>query len=99
MLASRILRISLARATRRSCSRDACAPCGWVAALVVGFVFVVAGRVAVAVRAALLGADDEARGVDAEDADGLGADVTGVSGVAEAVSTPVAPGVRTSATF
>ena len=60
---------------------------------------VVAGRVTVAVRAALLGADVDVRDVDAADAEGLGAVVTGVSDVAEAVSTPVAPGARTSDTF
>ena len=54
---------------------------------------------AVAVRAALLGADGDVRDVDAADADDLGADVTEVSGAAEAVSTPVAPVARTSATF
>ncbi|HKW19816.1 MAG TPA: hypothetical protein VJO13_00465, partial [Ktedonobacterales bacterium] len=84
------------------CSRDACVPWGGVAAFAPSFAFVlavVAGRVAVAVRPALLGADGDVRGVDAADADDLGADVAEVSGAADAVSTPVAPGVRTSATF
>jgi hypothetical protein len=68
--------------------------------------------VAVAVREALLGADDVARGADAVVADGLEVDglevvavvevaalapvATAISGAVEAVS---APGARTSATF
>lgn len=109
MLASRILRISLARATRRSWSRDAYVPWDWdvAAGFAPGFAFVGAGRVAVAVRAELLGADDEVRGADTTDGDGLGAvgvtalapGVMAVSGVADAVSTPVTLGARTSATF